>query len=68
LSSFTGECGTFPYKSDAFGEAVENGVQDYGYDALGRMVTDSGLSDSYTLSYAGAKPSPHQRHPHHKPR
>jgi RHS repeat-associated protein len=45
--------GVFPYTSDAYGEATENGVQDYTYDALGRMIGDSGLVDSHTLTYVG---------------
>jgi RHS repeat-associated protein len=53
LSSAAGGYGTFPYKSDAFGQATQNAVQNYAYDALGRVVTDSGLNDSYTLTYAG---------------
>jgi RHS repeat-associated protein len=44
---------TVNYNSDAYGQAVVQGTQSFTYDALGRMVGDTGTGGSFSLSYEG---------------
>jgi RHS repeat-associated protein len=45
--------GNFSYTTDAYGQPYLVGVQDYTYDALGRLVTDNGAKSVHTLAYGG---------------
>jgi RHS repeat-associated protein len=53
LAANTSSLGTSSFTADAFGQPIKQGVQNYSYDALGRMIGDTGLSNSYTLAYSG---------------